>query len=429
MTGGLPVAAPTGKARPMDCLRCRNVPLVADIGALHEAVCPGCQGRLLDGDAAMRLLQDHCGLERGLIGELCAHYRGRTPCPACGRGMSLVPVVGVSVDLCGGCGSLFLDAGELGRLSRGAIVEVAATAPPVLEDPFGPPPAPAPLAPVASATSVTAPIPGVATTTPAPVAARPPGRDAAVFLVEALGPDEGALLLEVWAAAGFRTAVDARAMLSRAVGGVFADDCSVGDGHRLVAALARVGRAAAVIDDATLSPPAPYRLKELGVFPDRLVVRDALGRARTLAIAEIRALCAGRVRVVVTEDASRRQPGPGPLRQVAGAMAPRLLRQLSEHRELASRAPLTSMVEREQTFLDIVVAGERFRLDEAGFVARADGPRDLAAVASRLEGVAPTTTVRQRGFLALAGGGGLPSFRSVREYDREVTRALWLRLM
>lgn len=408
----------------MDCLRCRDVPLVAGLGALHEAVCPGCHGRLLDGDAATRLLQDHCGLDRALVGELCAHYRGKTPCPACERGMSLVPVVGVMVDLCGSCGSLFLDAGELARLSRGAIVEVSATAPSVPEDPFGPPPTPAVI--VAPSPS---PVPaGAATTTPSPVSARPPGRDAAVFLVEPLGPDEGALLLDVWGAAGFRTAVDARAMLSRAAGGVFADDCSVGDGQRLVAALAGLGRAAAVVDDATLSPPAPYRLKELGVFPDRLVVRDALGRVRTHAPAEISALCAGRVRVVVTEDSSRRQPGPGPLRQVASAMAPRLIRQISEHRELASRAPLKSMVERDQTVLDIVVAGERFRLDEAGFVARATGPRDLAALADRLEAVAPATAVRQRGFQALASAAVPPSFRSVREYDREVTRALWLRL-
>jgi len=85
------------------------------------------------------------------------------------------------------------------------------------------------------------------------------------------------------------------------------------------------------------------------------------------------------------------------------------------------------MVEREQTVLDIVVAGERFRLDDAGYVARADGPRDLAALAARLDAVAPVTATRQRGFLSLTGGVAPAAFRSVREFEREVTRALWLR--
>lgn len=77
--------------------------------------------------------------------------------------------------------------------------------------------------------------------------------------------------------------------------------------------------------------------------------------------------------------------------------------------------------------LDIVVAGERFRLDDDGSVARADGPRDLATLAARLDAVAPASAARQRGFLALLAGAAAPLFRSLREYDREVARALWRR--
>jgi Zn-finger nucleic acid-binding protein len=394
----------------MQCLRCRDQQLVEGSGVLQEAVCPGCRGRLLDGDATTRLLQDHCGLDRALVGELCAHFKGRTPCPACGRGMSLVPVVGVAVDLCGSCGSLFLDAGELTRLSRGALVEVGAAAP---EDPFGPPPSP--------------PSPPPSSSSPPAAASRPAGRDAAVFLVAPLDDAQLPLVQEVWQAVGFRTAVDARGFWPRARGGVFADDCSAVEARQLVDALAGRGVAAAAVDDAAVAQPASYRLKELGVAPDHLVVADALGRSRTVPTHAITALCAGRSRVVVTADAPHRGRAGETAKTVAAVVAPRVVHQLAEQQALASRSSLTTMVEREQLVLDIVVAGERFRLDDEGFVARADGPRDLAALAARLDAVAPASAARQRGFLALLAGAAPPMFRSLREYDREVARALWRR--
>lgn len=289
----------------MQCLRCPAQQLVEGAGVLHEAVCPGCRGRLLDGDATMRRLQDHCGLDRALVGELCAHFKGRTPCPACGRGMSLVPVVGVAIDLCGSCGSLYLDAGELTRLSRGALVEVGAATP---KDAFRPPPSSQP----------------VSSSSPPAPALRPAGRDAAVFLFAPLDDAQLPLLQEVWLAVGFRTAVDARGFWPRARGGVFADDCSAAEAHQLVDVLAGRGVAAAAVHDATVAPPASYRLKELGVAPDHLVVADALGRSRTVPTTGITALCAGRSRVVVHQLAEQQAlESRSSLTTTAGAVGPR----------------------------------------------------------------------------------------------------------
>jgi Zn-finger nucleic acid-binding protein len=408
----------------MRCLRCPDVDLVEDRGVLHEAVCPRCQGRLFDQSGSSRVLEEFCGLPRALVGELCAHYAGRTTCPACQRRMSLVPVRNVHVDLCGGCGALYLDHGELGRLSGGRVEEPLAEATPV-----------APVAtPATSAVELSSPVTLSSTVeAPKPLPPRPAGTrgSASVFLQEPLGEDDIELLVACWQAAGFRTALDARSMMTRAAGGIAVDDCTIMEATAVADAFVQRGRRAVVVDVAELQAPQAIRTKEVLVGDAVLGVADALGRPRQVPTSAIVALVAARARVVVTE---RAQPAASPKGVSMGrslmSMAPggKMLRRAMDGRAQAQAAPTTTMVERESTFLDVVVAGERLRLDADGLILRAGGPRSMADVARALDGVAPPKTFRQRGFLALLADRPAPLLKTTRDIDREVTWALWRRL-
>jgi hypothetical protein len=92
--------------------------LVQGRGLLHENVCPTCRGRVLPPAAAHRVLVDELGLS---IADLQVHAgvpgRRAITCPCCGAKMSLMTLKGAPTDLCRGCGALWLDAGELKRVS------------------------------------------------------------------------------------------------------------------------------------------------------------------------------------------------------------------------------------------------------------------------------------------------------------------------
>lgn len=90
------------------CPRCEgNVRLVDEHGALHEAVCPRCQGRFLHTAATERVLIEELGVERTTLRELAEHFRGpRLPCAGCGGTLSPLVLRGVEVALCVGCGCL-----------------------------------------------------------------------------------------------------------------------------------------------------------------------------------------------------------------------------------------------------------------------------------------------------------------------------------
>jgi hypothetical protein len=332
--------------------------------------------------------------------------------------MSLVPVRNVHVDLCGGCGALYLDHGELERLSDGRVEELLAEATPV-----GPVLTPTPSAMALSST----------VEAPKPLPPRPAGTrgSTSVFLHEPLGDDDVEVLVACWQAAGFRTALDARSMMPRAAGGIAVDDCTVMEATAVADALVRRGRRAVVVDVAELQAPQAVRTKEITIGAGVLGVADALGRPRQVPTSAIVALVAARARVVVTE---RAQPESTPQGVSMGRslmnMAPggKMLRRAMDGRAQAQAAPTTTMVERESTFLDVVVAGERLRLDAEGLILRAGGPRSLAEVAGDLDGVAPPTTFRQRGFLGLLADRPAPLLKTTRDIDREVTWALWRRL-
>lgn len=109
------------------CPRDGNL-LVPSAGALGEDVCTQCQGRTLDASATAHLLCDVLGIARDLLGELARDGVRRMVCPACATRMTSTWTRGVQVELCGGCGSCFLDGGELARLAKGAVEEVRVSA-------------------------------------------------------------------------------------------------------------------------------------------------------------------------------------------------------------------------------------------------------------------------------------------------------------
>lgn len=250
----------------------------------------------------------------------------------------------------------------------------------------------------------------------------------AVFLHDpGLSADD---VVAVFAAAGFRTAVDARGAAIRAQGGVLVDDADPDSARRLVDALAHRGHEAAVVDVDRLGLPAAVRTKELVLTEHGIEFADSLGRLRPLP--DVVLLAAARARVVSSEAAPGRQQGPSAAARVMSTAASIAL---PGARTLAKAAtalggggrppPSTALVETEQTFVDVVTATSRLRLDDSGVVLRAGGPRSLAELCARINERAPSTTTRQRGFLALIAHAQPPLLKSLREFDREVAWAWW----
>jgi Zn-finger nucleic acid-binding protein len=105
------------------CARCSE-DLSVPVGALEEEECESCGGRFLPARGVERLLRDERKLDFDVLRALSEEFgdEGLT-CPGCGQKMSTVQVKGERVDLCFGCGGLWLDAGELGRLGEGRHAE------------------------------------------------------------------------------------------------------------------------------------------------------------------------------------------------------------------------------------------------------------------------------------------------------------------
>jgi Zn-finger nucleic acid-binding protein len=131
------VTSPTGdKDQPeaaRSCPRCPESTLTPDVGALGEAVCPSCRGRLLSPEAVDVLVVRQLGHSPAFLQELAEHFHSRgVRCPACGADMALLELRGCAIDLCVKCGHAWLDEGELSRLSGGRYEEPA---PPTLPSP------------------------------------------------------------------------------------------------------------------------------------------------------------------------------------------------------------------------------------------------------------------------------------------------------
>jgi Transcription factor zinc-finger len=103
----------------MKCPRCPGQELLEG-GILSASNCPRCGGGLLPDDGAQRLLVDDLGHDRAQLQELAALVGGtRLLCPSCNGRMSPIQLRGAPLDLCFQCGALWVDAGELERVSAG----------------------------------------------------------------------------------------------------------------------------------------------------------------------------------------------------------------------------------------------------------------------------------------------------------------------
>ena len=417
----------------LTCLRCAGVALLERHGALLEAVCPRCHGRFFDEAGARRLLVDVAGLDAGLLVELSRMHPGPARCPSCAQRMGLVPLRGVPVDLCAGCGGLYLDAGELSRLSRGSIEEVRAAAPgdepPVtsaaLFSNAAAAPEPAPLANAAALPSDDAAGGG------ASLASR---ERFAVFLHTPAPPPEA--IVEAFRAAGFRTLMDARIAAQRAVGGVVVDELESAEASALADALRAAGAPAEAVLQGLVDPPHALRTKELRLLSDALEVTDPLGRPRRLELGDVRAIAAASAAVITTEPNSGSAgdraaagsaggghrfaraalrtlgPGAGAIMKAAGALG-------------RDRLPGTSLVESRELYLDLVLERERLRLNASGLIRRAGQAKSLGELAAALHSFLPAAVARHRGIDALFSGKQAPALKSLRELDREVAWTLW----
>jgi len=91
-----------------------------DGAALDGHGCPRCGGVLLPATGSERLLHDELALDRAVLLEIAQSFGGRRyGCPACRSKMRALLVRGVDIDLCFHCAALWLDDGELERLSGG----------------------------------------------------------------------------------------------------------------------------------------------------------------------------------------------------------------------------------------------------------------------------------------------------------------------
>ena len=119
------------------CPRCQGL-LGASALAVVDQECPRCGGVFLAPQNAAQVLGEQ-GFSPEFLAQLAQGLASQgLPCVACARRMQQLPLRGRNVDLCPGCGALWLDAGELGPLTGGKFANGALR------------PAPAALGPVAA---------------------------------------------------------------------------------------------------------------------------------------------------------------------------------------------------------------------------------------------------------------------------------------
>ncbi len=386
------------------CPRCSTadaeVPLVPGAGTLGEAVCPRCGGRVLDEAAVQRVIIDEHGITRATLRELAGHFgRPNLRCPGCGQRMHPVQLRQVPLDLCTGCGALWLDAGELWRLSEGRWVEVAGPAPPAPES--------APQEATAAATSMPGDAPAPSWCTVALAAA-----DA-----------DAERVVAAFARARFRTAQDARTAALRGQG-MLADRVSPEDAQTLQAALHAEGLVAHVLDATRVELPGVVRSKELAFDVAGIAVADALGRPITLPWQWLRALAVGLVKVAETET-KLLGPEPGDMGPY-GSQSPSPLATQQRVR--------TTIVERDDVLIDLLLEDEqrrrgRFRVTRSGIVLRQRGgaTRDATfrALVATLVERAPATVALARGTRELRETNApWQRYRSLRDFEQATRWAL-----
>lgn len=112
----------------LKCARCHD-PDLDVIGALSAAACARCGGGFIPEDGTSRLMEElnHSTAE---LRELASLFGGtRLPCPACKSKMSPLQLRGVTLDVCFGCGGMWVDKGDLEAVSSGRYHMPAPTKP------------------------------------------------------------------------------------------------------------------------------------------------------------------------------------------------------------------------------------------------------------------------------------------------------------
>jgi Zn-finger nucleic acid-binding protein len=88
------------------CPRCNTQPF-------DGKACSSCGGRLLPTAEVEAFMEKAHGMNKAELLELAGHFSGpKLPCPSCASAMAPVKLKGEQVDLCSGCGALWVDAGE-----------------------------------------------------------------------------------------------------------------------------------------------------------------------------------------------------------------------------------------------------------------------------------------------------------------------------
>ncbi len=103
------------------CPACRSKGAAVGLtpgASLEGCSCLRCGGTLLPTTGSERLLHEELALDRAALVDLAESFGGRRfGCPGCRAAMRTLILRGVDVDLCFHCGALWLDQGELERLS------------------------------------------------------------------------------------------------------------------------------------------------------------------------------------------------------------------------------------------------------------------------------------------------------------------------
>lgn len=104
------------------CPRCRGGLVPFSVTELSELRCAVCQGAWLDSPAVAALGEELGMRARTFIARMRTAFPplwGALLCVRCGLRMSRIKLRNVEVDACRNCGGMWLDSGELGRVSRG----------------------------------------------------------------------------------------------------------------------------------------------------------------------------------------------------------------------------------------------------------------------------------------------------------------------
>lgn len=112
----------------LKCARCHD-PELTVAGALSSLACPRCGGGFIPEDGTSRLL-DELSHTTAELRELAALFGGaRLPCPGCKSKMSPLQLRGVTLDVCFGCGGMWVDKGDLEAVSSARYQMPAPTQP------------------------------------------------------------------------------------------------------------------------------------------------------------------------------------------------------------------------------------------------------------------------------------------------------------